>query len=185
MPNSIAIHAVLCAALACACNSGPEVVAMQRQDDAPTSDASTFLNLPAVHDCVAGKYSGYFSTEVADSGLQLQLNGPIGFSLVQLPTGPERILSLADDSKLTGSSSTLAASFTATIQGGSQCSGGTFDTKIVDGLFSIDGGGTVNFAGTVHGDYYSDLHAFTGSWNVFLNQTTAHIGGTWEALLIR
>jgi hypothetical protein len=184
MSSSVKIRAALCAVLMSACSSGPEVVATQRQKDAPSTDASTPLNLTLVSKCEPGQYHGEFTTDVADSGLQLQLNGPISFSLVQLPNGPEKILSLANDSELKGSSSALSATFTATIQGGSECRNGSFETQIVDGQFFIGGSSPVYFEGTVNGHYFSDQHTFTGYWNVFLNHTSAQTGGTWIALLV-
>jgi hypothetical protein len=183
MSSSVKIRAALCAVFVCACSSGPEIVAMQREDQAPVRDASPLFDL--TNGCEPGQYKGNFATDATDGGLQIQLDGPISFSLVQLPTGPERLLSLANDSDLTGSSSALSASFTATIQGGSHCVDGAFETQIVNGLFSIAGGGPVTFEGTVQGDYYSDLHVFTGKWHVFLNHGPTQTGGKWTALLVR
>jgi hypothetical protein len=185
MPSSVKICAALCALLACACSSGPEVVATQRQKAAPSSDASSLFNLTAVSKCEPGQYNGNFSSNAdADGAPNFGLEGDFTFELVQQLHG--EFLSLANGAQLTGHSTTSDVSFSATILSGGTCRDGAFPTSTLEGgQFTVGGGASLPFKGTVGGQYSQQFFTFNGWWNVLLNNTSTTVEGNWSATLNR
>jgi hypothetical protein len=170
---------VTCAA---GCSASPDIVATTSRSRFDGPDGG-ITSGPTITECKPGRYEGTMNALPGDGGVPVSFSGTIKFSLVRVMGGEFPVLASAAHLEGTGKDN---SSFSAEIPSGLGCIEGKFNTELVNGTYTVAGGGrSLPFEGPIEGLYNAEYFSFAGSWTSYLHFTPDAdpfvVHGIWTA----